>query len=550
MWDFQEIKVFKGSTETPENQIIWFEDGKLMLPTVNDMTKEVYKDIYSSEEINAFREYFAEQYGHNIDSEFWNTPVLPINSHPNKKDSDGDGILDRYDREALRENRHSDYIINYINNEKIKFSDIISDGQVSICTIPITELGFRIEFVPKVCYDEYGDEIQSNSFPKNDIINGYFDNWYIIEDITDSEIKLGLVYTKDCQKYINIHSSPFKNLIKAVDVYPQALKTIYNGYVEDGFWIATKDVFSGAISSQLESFCSDTGMLLDIVSVIQKMITPSMNSDLYLPTNISGIDLGSEQSCQAELTYEYLQFEKKYFNTDSDTFQAAKTIGYSNQIISDFGVFISGFIVGTGGDIIIGAGLAISPETGGASVSLVIPGAIAEAVGAGITATGAFLIASDANGFNNASQAMRDARMFDEDSLSYKIRNAGDDILDVSETGKGHTLEKHVSQTNEELIRRANKENVEAATSYTDKSTAVKAVKQNLRQNTNQVVEWLNSTSQNPLTIQGKHNFSIGKGVVKGRKNVIYDLSDSVAVLIKDSTNELGFIILTSYPIV
>lgn len=73
-------------------------------------------------------------------------------------------------------------------------------------------------------------------------------------------------------------------------------------------------------------------------------------------------------------------------------------------------------------------------------------------------------------------------------------------------------------------------------------------MKQNLKQNTNQVVEWLNSTSQNPLTIQGKHNFSIGKGVVKGRKNVIYDLSDSVAVLIKDSTNELGFIILTSYP--
>ena len=111
MWDFQEIKVFKGLTETPENQIIWFEDGKLMLPTVNDMTKEVYKDIYSSEEIDAFREYFAEQYGHNIDSEFWNTPVLSINSDPDNPDGDGDGILDRYDREALRENRHSDYII-------------------------------------------------------------------------------------------------------------------------------------------------------------------------------------------------------------------------------------------------------------------------------------------------------------------------------------------------------------------------------------------------------------------------------------------------------
>ena len=104
LWDFQEIKVFKGLTETPENQIIWFEDGKLMLPTVNDMTKEVYKDIYSSEEIDAFREYFAEQYGRNVGSEFWNTPVLPINSHPTEPDGDGDGYNDIEDVSKLKNN--------------------------------------------------------------------------------------------------------------------------------------------------------------------------------------------------------------------------------------------------------------------------------------------------------------------------------------------------------------------------------------------------------------------------------------------------------------
>ncbi|MCI5583836.1 MAG: DUF4474 domain-containing protein, partial [Anaeroplasma sp.] len=66
----------------------------LMLPTVNEMTKEVFKDIYSSEEIYEFREHFAEQYGHNIDSEFWSMPVLPINSDPSKPDADNDGLLD------------------------------------------------------------------------------------------------------------------------------------------------------------------------------------------------------------------------------------------------------------------------------------------------------------------------------------------------------------------------------------------------------------------------------------------------------------------------
>lgn len=40
------------------------------------------------------------------------------------------------------------------------------------------------------------------------------------------------------------------------------------------------------------------------------------------------------------------------------------------------------------------------------------------------------------------------------------------------------------------------------------------------------------------------------KGVKEDRKTIIYDLMNSTTVLVKDSTNELGFIILTSYPIV
>lgn len=90
-------------------------------------------------------------------------------------------------------------------------------------------------------------------------------------------------------------------------------------------------------------------------------------------------------------------------------------------------MFISGFIVGSGGDIIIGGGLALSPETGGASVSLVISGAIAEAVGVGITATGAFLIASDATGFNNASQAFRDAKSFENNTKLTEPSHSYDD---------------------------------------------------------------------------------------------------------------------------
>jgi phage-related protein len=78
-------------------------------------------------------------------------------------------------------------------------------------------------------------------------------------------------------------------------------------------------------------------------------------------------------------------------------------------------------------------------------------------------------------------------------SIIRKIRAIGDDILDIMESAGGHTLQKHVSQTNEELIRRAIQEEVEAATSFTNKSTAIKAVQQNLRRNCKEIAQWLES---------------------------------------------------------
>ena len=149
LWDFQEIKVFKGSTETPENQIIRFEDGKLMLPTVNDMTKEVYKDIYSSEEIDAFREYFAEQYGQNVGSEFWNTPILPINSHPTELDGDGDGIPDKLDSRTLTYDNLPDLFKYYINEGYMQHCDVVAVYNNSyVCNnVSISAL----KYLPKEC---------------------------------------------------------------------------------------------------------------------------------------------------------------------------------------------------------------------------------------------------------------------------------------------------------------------------------------------------------------------------------------------------------------
>lgn len=542
--DFEEVMFHSDFVK--ESKFITFDNGVINLPQVADVMR-IFEENGEYAYVDGGIEKAREQYG-NYWAIFLTRPILPILSDPTNPDGDGDGISDELDGEALLSNKHYGVFVNYINEQKIDFDDVISDGKVSICTIPITELGFEIGFESFACYDEYGDYYETDMFNKDKIINGYFDNWYLIAKNDNEIISYGVAYTENCQEFVDEHSHPFKIFSKAIDSYIMSMETIYNGYIEDGIWKASWDTFTGRASAYAESAVKDIGTLADVINVIRQNFSPKPSSSLYFSPSYE--NNFSNQSYEAKWTYAYQKFEEKYLNSDSDTFRASKTIGYTEQMMYDVGIMFVGGFVGTSGEILVYGSVAAAPETLGASLVIAIPAEAVAAIGAGVTATGTILLASDTNGYNQASQALRDAKMFDEDSLSNKIRNAGDDILDVSETGKGHTLEKHVSQTNDELIRRANKENVEAATSYTDKSTAVKAVKQNLRQNTNQVVEWLNSTSQKPLTIQGKHNFSIGKGVVQGRKNVIYDLSDSVAVLIKDSTNELGFIILTSYPIV
>ncbi|WP_371864219.1 hypothetical protein [Parageobacillus thermoglucosidasius] len=42
----------------------------------------------------------------------------------------------------------------------------------------------------------------------------------------------------------------------------------------------------------------------------------------------------------------------------------------------------------------------------------------------------------------------------------------------------------------------------------------------------------------------------MGKGVLRDKKHVVYNLTNSRVVLIRDSTQELGFRILTAFPIV
>ena len=138
------------------------------------------------------------------------------------------------------------------------------------------------------------------------------------------------------------------------------------------------------------------------------------------------------------------------------------------------------------------------------------------------------------------------------EDVAQKIRTVGDDILDISEKAGGHTLEEHVGKSNQELMRRAAKDaKVSAATSFTDKRMAINAVQENLRNNAREIARWIkgNPSLKDQFVIEYLHKHPIGRGVPSGSKIPAYDLIKSRVVLRPDPTKELGFRIVTAFPI-
>ncbi|MEY8351688.1 RNase A-like domain-containing protein, partial [Bacillus cereus] len=134
------------------------------------------------------------------------------------------------------------------------------------------------------------------------------------------------------------------------------------------------------------------------------------------------------------------------------------------------------------------------------------------------------------------------------------IRNVENDILDIMESNNGHLLDKHVGKTNDDLLKRAAQEGVDATT-FSDKSTATKAVQANIRRNADDISNWLNDPNSSGIkVITTDHGYSIGQGVAvknggsSASKQITYDLTTSKVVLVKDSSMPNGYKIVTGYP--
>lgn len=137
------------------------------------------------------------------------------------------------------------------------------------------------------------------------------------------------------------------------------------------------------------------------------------------------------------------------------------------------------------------------------------------------------------------------------ENIIQQIRNVGDDILDIMEKAGGHTLKKHVGKTYDDLFLRAMRDTGDTISTFANKRTAIKAIKENLKHNADEIASWLitNPPHNSKKAFDFLHSYPIGEGIIKGKKNALHSLNESIIVLTPCSTNEFGFEIVTSYPI-
>ncbi|MCK7604879.1 hypothetical protein L3V64_000165 [Geobacillus stearothermophilus] len=105
------------------------------------------------------------------------------------------------------------------------------------------------------------------------------------------------------------------------------------------------------------------------------------------------------------------------------------------------------------------------------------------------------------------------------------------------------------AQTDNDLIKRANGKEKSDATSYTNKNTAISVIDKTIKQNAEDIANWLLNTDIDTKTLLYTSKESIGKGVYRGEKNVHRDIRQAVTVLKRDPSAKEGFIILTSFPV-
>jgi len=111
----------------------------------------------------------------------------------------------------------------------------------------------------------------------------------------------------------------------------------------------------------------------------------------------------------------------------------------------------------------------------------------------------------------------------------------------------GHTLQRHVGQSDEELLKRLRAQpEIAAASTYADEETADQVVSAALSQNSERVEAWRSRPARKPNLVLHYHGAEpIGRSVRQG-ESLAADCYDAIVVLKADGPGD--FHVLTTYP--
>jgi hypothetical protein len=121
--------------------------------------------------------------------------------------------------------------------------------------------------------------------------------------------------------------------------------------------------------------------------------------------------------------------------------------------------------------------------------------------------------------------------------------------LSQDESAGGHTLRKHVGRSDDQLRERLRHErNIAAASSWSDRETAERAVGIALEQNRDKIDRWLKKTGNHPnlaIDYDGDASHPIGRSL---RRDAVQPESCAHATIVLRWTSPSDCYVLTSYP--
>jgi len=144
--------------------------------------------------------------------------------------------------------------------------------------------------------------------------------------------------------------------------------------------------------------------------------------------------------------------------------------------------------------------------------------------------------------------AGQDQRTTSEASLSHdKSPTPSGNIRDLSkdEAAGGHTLARHVGRSDDELRERLSREHISAASTYTDRAAAERAVGAAITTNESKVHDWLARTGGHPnLVLDYDSPQPVGRTLHRNQSASI-PCSHALVVL---KWRPADYYVLTSYP--